>query len=156
MGTKYVHTNIIARDWQRLVHFYEQVFDCVFLPPQRNLSGDWLARGTGVPDAQIEGKHLRLPGFDDDGPTLEIFSYSEMVEKLPPAANRIGLGHLAFGVDDVQAALDKVIAYGGEMLGEIVEREIPGYGRIIFVYVCDPEGNIIEIQNLSKNEDGGK
>ena len=150
MGTKYVHTNIVARDWQKLVHFYERVFDCVYLPPQRNLSGDWLARGTGVPDAVIEGKHLRLPGFDRDGPTLEIFSYTEMEENLPPAANRIGLGHLAFSVDNVPGMLEEVIAYGGKMLGEIVQREIPGYGTITFVYAADPEGNIIEIQNLSQ------
>jgi predicted enzyme related to lactoylglutathione lyase len=149
MGTKYVHTNIIARDWQQLVRFYEEVFDCVYLPPERKLSGDWLAKGTGIPGAALEGKHLRLPGLGDDGPTLEIFSYAQMEEKLPPAANRIGLGHLAFSVDDVQAILEKVVACGGEPLGEIVQREIPKYGSITFVYASDPEGNIIEIQNRS-------
>ena len=30
MGTIYVHTNIVARDWQKLVHFYEEVFECVY------------------------------------------------------------------------------------------------------------------------------
>ena len=153
MGTKYVHTNIVARDWQKLVRFYERVFDCVYLPPQRVLSGDWLARGTGVPGAVIEGKHLRLPGFDQGGPTLEIFSYAEMQENHLPAANRIGLGHLAFSVDDVPGILEEVIACGGKALGEIVEREIPGYGTITFVYATDPEGNIIEIQNRSGKGD---
>ena len=126
MGTRYIHTNIVARDWRKLVCFYEDVFDCVYLPPQRNLSGDWLDRGTGVPDAHIEGKHLRLPGFDQNGPTLEIFSYSHMEENLPPVANRIGLGHLAFSVDDVPDVLEKVIAGGGQALGEIVQGKSPG------------------------------
>lgn len=149
MGTKYVHTNIIARDWQKLVRFYEDVFDCVDQPPQRDLSGDWLAKGTGVPDAALTGKHLLLPGFDEHGPTLEIFSYMQMEEKLPPAANRLGLGHLAFRVDDVFEILDKVISAGGEVLGEVVQREIPGYGTLTFVYATDPEGNIVEIQTKS-------
>ena len=150
MGTRYVHTNIIARDWQTLVRFYEDVFDCVYLPPQRNMSGNWLERGTGVPKAHITGKHLRLPGFNQDGPTLEIFSYDQMEENLSPAANRLGLGHLAFSVDDVPAILKKVIECGGKALGEIVQRDIPGYGAITFVYVTDPEGNIVEIQNLTE------
>lgn len=149
MGIKYVHTNIIAEDWQKLVRFYEDVFGCSYLPPQRNLSGDWLAKGTGVPGAALEGKHLRLPGFDEHGPTLEIFSYTQMEEKPPPSANRMGLGHLAFSVDDVSEILEKVIAKGGKALGEVVQREIPGYGTISFVYATDPEGNIVEIQNKS-------
>ena len=146
MSTKYIHTNIIARDWQKLVRFYEEVFECVAIPPQRKLSGDWLSKCTGIRDAALDGVHLRLPGFDDSGPTLEIFSYSQMAENLPPAANRIGLGHLAFRVDDVPEILGKVIAYGGDALGEIVHSEIPGFGAITFVYATDPEGNIIEIQ----------
>ena len=114
MKPVYRHTNIIARDWQDLVRFYEDVFDCVYLPPKRDLSGKWLSSATGVPDARIEGKLLRLPGFRGDGPTLKIFSYSQMEENLPPAANRIGLGHLAFSVDDVQGILEKVITCGGK------------------------------------------
>jgi predicted enzyme related to lactoylglutathione lyase len=149
MSTQYVHTNIIARDWQKLVRFYEDVFECVYLPPKRDLYGDWLSRATGMPDARIEGKHLRLPGFGQDGPTLEIFSYTQMEPNLPPAANRVGLGHLAFSVDDVQKILEKVIACGGKALGDMVQREIPNYGTITFVYASDPEGNIVEIQNLS-------
>jgi predicted enzyme related to lactoylglutathione lyase len=38
MRAKYKHTNIIARDWQKLAEFYEKAFGCVWVPPQRNLS----------------------------------------------------------------------------------------------------------------------
>jgi catechol 2,3-dioxygenase-like lactoylglutathione lyase family enzyme len=143
-----VHTNIVATDWQKLVRFYEDVFGCIAVPPERKLSGDWLAQGTGVQGAALEGVHLRLPGYEE-GPTLEIFSYAHMKEKLPPAANRLGLGHLAFSVDDVSAVLERVIANGGQALGEVVQKYIPEVGTITFVYACDPEGNIIEIQNRS-------
>jgi hypothetical protein len=34
-------------------------------------------------------------------------------------------------------------------VGEIVSVEIPGAGRITFVYVTDPEGNIVELQHWS-------
>jgi predicted enzyme related to lactoylglutathione lyase len=72
-----------------------------------------------------------------------------MAEKLPPVANRMGLGHLAFSVDNVTEILEEVITKGGKALGEVVKREIPGYGTITFVYATDPEGNIVEIQSKS-------
>jgi glyoxylase I family protein len=146
MTTRYVHTNIVAGDWERLASFYIEVFGCVPVPPERHLKGDWLSRATGLPDAALDGIHLRLPSRRGDGPTLEIFQYSQTREKLPPAANRQGIGHIAFEVDDVAAAVADVIAHGGGMMGEIVDREIPGAGCITFAYATDPEGNIIELQ----------
>ena len=146
MGTRYVHTNIIADDWKRLADFYRSVFDCRPVPPERNQSGAWLERGTGVKDAALRGIHLRLPGHGERGPTLEIYSYAEMKEKPSPAANRQGLRHLAFLVDDVEAVKEKVLAQGGKALGEVTDVDIPEVGKLEFVYMSDPEGNILEIQ----------
>ena len=74
MPTRYVHTNIVADDWKALVDFYVQVFDCRVVGQERHLTESWLAEGTGVVDAQADGVHLALPGWGDDGPTLEIFT----------------------------------------------------------------------------------
>lgn len=146
MRAKYKHINIIARDWQKLAGFYEQVFGCVWIPPERHLSGKWLEKGTGVTDARFSGVHLRLPGYEDGGPTLEIFQYSENKPKLPPAANREGFCHLAFEVDDVESATEAVLKNGGRPIGKSVSAEVPGVGKLTFVYLADPEGNIIELQ----------
>jgi catechol 2,3-dioxygenase-like lactoylglutathione lyase family enzyme len=62
------------------------------------------------------------------------------------AANRLGIGHIAFGVDDVHAALDRVVAHGGHPLGQVQAAEVPGRGKLTFVYATDPEGNMIELQ----------
>jgi predicted enzyme related to lactoylglutathione lyase len=147
MGAKYKHTNIIARDWESLAQFYEKVFGCVRLPPERDLSGAWLEEGTGVPGAQFSGVHLRLPGWGEDGPTLEIFQYARNEPKPAPAANREGFGHIAFEVDDVEKTLEDVRRHGGGAVGEVVSQEIEGVGSLQFVYATDPEGNIIEIQS---------
>jgi len=147
---KYAHTNLVARDWKRLVEFYVSVFGCEPVPPERKISGQWLDDATGVANAEIEGMHLRLPGFGDDGPTLEIFQYNQQKEPQETAANRPGFGHIAFAVDDVQAARDAVLAAGGTNVGKIVTTEIPDAGEITFVYLADPEGNIIELQKWSR------
>ena len=37
--SKYVHTNLIARDWKRLVRFYFEVFGCEPEGPERDMRG---------------------------------------------------------------------------------------------------------------------
>jgi len=144
---RYVHTNIISKDWKTLAGFYIQVFECKLMLPQRRLSGDWLSKGTAVKNAALKGAHLRLPGYGKKGPTLEIFEYSQMEDQSNPLSNRKGFGHIAFEVDNVEEVLAKAIKFGGKVYGEVVTKDIEGIGALTFVYVRDPEGNIIEIQN---------
>jgi len=146
---KYVHTNIVAQDWKRLAHFYEQVFGCTLVPPERKLSGRWLEEGTGIPDAQIRGVHLRFPGHGNDGPTLEIFQYNHQEDRLDTAINRPGFAHIAFAVDDIETARNTVIEAGGKIIGKTVSLEVSGAGKVTFVYLTDPEENIIELQHWS-------
>ena len=147
MKIKYVHTNIVSSDWKNLADFYINVFGCQPILPERNLSGSWVEKGTGVKNAAITGIHLKLPGYNTNGPTLEIFQYSDMLEKDTAYANRKGYGHIAFHVDDVSLIVEKAIAFGGKIIGEIVRTEIKEKGLLTFAYLTDPERNIIEIQN---------
>lgn len=145
---QYTHVNIVAEDWRALADFYIRVFGCRLKPPVRDHKGDWLSRGTGVENAALAGAHLILPGFGDDGPTLEIFQFSETLDNARSQANRKGLRHIAFRVDDVAEMMETVIQNSGSGLGEIVSRHVKGVGILTFVYVRDPEGNIIELQSL--------
>ena len=147
MKATYRHTNLIAKDWRRLADFYETVFGCKRLMPERDLSGDWLSKGTGVHEAHIRGVHLSLPGFAEKGPTLEIFQYDLNMSKPTVAANREGFAHIAFEVDDVSGYLDAVKQHGGNNLGRITTEVVPNVGTLTFVYITDPEGNIVELLN---------
>jgi catechol 2,3-dioxygenase-like lactoylglutathione lyase family enzyme len=145
-GTKYTHTSIVAKDWRALAAFYESVFGCVAVPPERAYSGSQLEALTGVPGAALAGAHLRLPGAGEGGPTLEVFQYATPAPGDAPAINRPGLAHLAFAVDSVPEARDEVLASGGSALGEITVLTTATGARVTACYVCDPEGNIIELQ----------
>jgi predicted enzyme related to lactoylglutathione lyase len=146
---KYVHTNLIAKDWKRLVRFYTDVFGCKPKRPERDMSGVWLDSVTSLRNAHLTGIHLRLPGYGEDGPTLEIFSYDELVERGIPAANQCGFAHIAFAVEDVEQALQAVIAAGGGTVGKVATTEVDGVGVLHVVYARDPEGNIVELQKWS-------
>lgn len=147
MKIRYAHTNIITKDWKKLAAFYEQVFDCRPVPPQRDQAGAWLDRGTGVPQAHLQGMHLRLPGYGADGPTLEIYQYDEVISGPLPRPNSRGLGHLAFQVEDVPAILQTALDAGAGKIGELSIHQVEGVGLLTFIYIADPDGNIIELQH---------
>lgn len=147
MNVRYAHTNLVAKDWRRLAAFYQSVFDCVPVPPERDLAGDWLDRATGIAGAHIQGAHLRLPGYGEAGPTLEIFQYQPVSQRPQPRPNALGLAHLAFEVQDIAATARSVVERGGSLVGELAVRPIPGVGTVSFQYLTDPEGNILELQS---------
>lgn len=149
MTIKYAHTNVIAKDWKRLVTFYQNVFDCIPVPPMRDQQGGWLEKGTGVERAHLQGMHLRLPGHGDSGPTLEIYTYSTTVDMPPSPPNQRGFGHLAFLTDDIQSLLKRALDHGATKVGEISECKVEGVGHLTFIYIADPERNVIELQNWS-------
>ena len=144
---RYVHTNLIARDWRVLARFYETVFGCVPVPPERSYGAAEVEAGSGVPGAGLEGVHLRLPGVGPGGPTLEVFQYSHLVEAPAPVANRPGFGHIAFSVASVSDAHAEVLAHGGSPVGEIVDLVTNSGEGVRWCYVADPEGNILELQS---------
>ncbi len=146
LDARYVHTNIVAVDWRRLAGFYTSVFGCELVPPERDYEGADLERGTGVSGAALGGVHLRLPGYGDDGPTLEIYQYRQAQTRMSTAANRPGFAHIAFAVDDVAGAREVVLVAGGRPVGEIVTMRTSDGRRVTWCYVTDPEGNILELQ----------
>jgi predicted enzyme related to lactoylglutathione lyase len=150
MKIRYVHTNIIAKDWKKVSQFYQRVFGCKPVPPQRDLSGEWLDKLTGIANVHVIGEHLTLPGYEECLPTLEIFSYNRMDSNNSKALNGIGLAHLAFEVDDVAIILQKIKQEGGGQVGELIKTEYPNNVIATFVYANDVEGNIIELQSWDK------
>lgn len=144
---KYVHTNLISKDWKKLAKFYIDVFNCRELVPKRNMKGKWIEDLTNIEGVHVKGIHLKLPGYTN-GPTLEIFEYNKSISRNTPIQiNEPGFTHIAFLVDDVPHYVDKILAHGGSFYGEITQTEIIKVGHITVVYMRDPEGNIVELQN---------
>jgi catechol 2,3-dioxygenase-like lactoylglutathione lyase family enzyme len=144
---RFAHTNIVSTNWKALVDFYVKTFNCKIVPPIRNQSGEWLDKGTGLKNAKLEGAHLLLPGYGENGPTLEIYQYENIENHkfIPP--NKRGYGHIAFEVENVETVLEILVKNGGSVFGEITKRKVEGVGEITFVYSRDPEGNLIELQS---------
>ncbi|MFZ2641549.1 MAG: VOC family protein [Verrucomicrobiia bacterium] len=143
---RYAHTNLVANDWRRMVDFYCQVFGCVPVGGERDRKGAVVEALTGIKGCGVKGQHLRLPGHGEHGPTIEVFRFNKNETALPSSVTRPGFAHLAFEVPDVDAKRKEVQAWGGKDYGQLATIDIPGEGRLTVIYVCDPEGNIIELQ----------
>jgi len=147
---RFAHVNIISKNWEKLVKFYSDTFNCKIVPPLRNQSGDWLDKGTGMKNAVLKGAHLRLPGHGNNGPTIEIYQYDEIEDQDFIKPNKRGFSHIAFEVSNIEQNLRKIIDNGGSYLGELTSKEVEGVGLLKFIYTRDIEGNIIELQNWTK------
>jgi catechol 2,3-dioxygenase-like lactoylglutathione lyase family enzyme len=125
---------------------------------------DGTARHDTRPSLPLEGEWT-LAGFCDHLATLELWpeppewevalrpdgtdmfevvrfhSPSAGAQELAPAANRPGLRHVAFKVDDVRGVVDRVREAGWETVGEIVDFE----NTFLLCYVRGPEGLIVEL-----------
>ena len=144
MAICFAHVNVIGQDWRRLAAFYQAVFGCKPVPPERDQQGEWLDKVTGVPRTHIRGVHLRLPG---GGATLEVYGYDEVEDRPEIRANTPGFSHIAFRVDDVPSIAQRVLAEGGSEVGEVGHVTVDGVGQLELQYLSDPEGNIIEVQH---------
>jgi len=78
-------------------------------------------------NGRLELIRFRSPALEDGDPRAP--------------ANTPGLRHLAFAVDDIHAALERLQDHGGELVGEVVN-----YGDSYWLcYVRGPEGIIVEL-----------
>lgn len=140
---RFDQVKILARDPEALAAFYREALGCETVVPLQELEDDAVARATGVPDADMKLTVLRLPGRGEHGPVLELYSVSG--PRPDDWHYQPGQGQLAFEVEDLEAAMGRVGGAGGSKLGDLVEWEGPSGARARFVYMRDPEGNIIDL-----------
>ena len=123
------HVAIICSDYARSKHFYTQVLGLRVL-------------GEAYRQARDSWKlDLALP----DGTQLELFSFPSPPPR-PSYPEACGLRHLAFEVDDVAAAAQRLEGQGIEVeplrLDEFTDRR--------FTFFADPDGLPIELYESSQ------
>jgi catechol 2,3-dioxygenase-like lactoylglutathione lyase family enzyme len=137
--TDFVHIGLVVEDLDETVRFLALLgFDCgepgVF-------GGEWIDQIIGLDDVTIETVMVRAPDGSDVFEVVRFQSPSARAQEPAPAANRPGLRHVAFKVDDVHSVVDRVRAAGWDTVGEIVD-----YNHMFLLcYVRGPEGLIVEL-----------
>ena len=139
------HVGLVVHDLDAAIAFYRELLDMEVIERDH-----WRApapledQAVGLVDSSADGVMLR-----GSGSYLELWQYHapEQVGDDPArrGANERGLRHLAIEVDDVAAALARVVELGGSIMGDPVELDETGAAA---VYCRDPFGTIIELMSV--------
>src|SRR4051794_6220627 len=137
--TSFVHVGLVVEDLDETVRFLALLgFDC---GKPGTFGGEWIDRIIGLEDVTVEVVMARGPDGSDVFEVVRFQSPSAGAHEPAPAANRPGLRHIAFKVDDVRGVVDRVRDDGWDTIGEIVNFE----NTFLLCYVRGPEGLIVEL-----------
>jgi catechol 2,3-dioxygenase-like lactoylglutathione lyase family enzyme len=133
------HVGVVVDDLEAAVAFF------VDLGLERGgtgtVEGEWIDRVVGLEGVRSELVFMETP---DGNTRLELVKFhapSDDRSASPEAANRPGIRHLAFRVDDLEAVLDRLRSKGLDMVGEVQDYE----DIFRLCYVRGPEGIIVEL-----------
>ena len=137
--TDFVHVGLVVEDLGETVRFLALLgLDC---GEPGTFSGEWIGRIIGLEDVTVEVVMARTADGSDMFEVVRFHSPSAGAQEPAPAANRPGLRHIAFRVDDVREVVDRVREAGWDTVGEIVDVET----TFLLCYVRGPEGLIVEL-----------
>src|SRR3712207_2916943 len=110
MLTQIDHVNLVVADLERMIDFYTNVLG-LRLTKRATISGEWIAAVVGLHDVHADVPYLTPP----TGPRSVLSPYNRPAASRPSEvdrANTPGIRHLAFRVEDIDAAAAKLVAAG--------------------------------------------
>ena len=141
MITRLDHINIVVRDLERTAAFFRVLGFSASEPAE--LSGEWISAVVGLKEVRARYCVLRHPG---SATTIELLSYQHPPPEPPSAciadANRVGLRHIAFEVEDIESEMQRLRQAGAEFLSGA--HVYPQTGKKL-VYFRGPEGILLEL-----------
>lgn len=144
----FAHPALVVPDLEQAREFYEKMFGFRVICNEGWEPGSPSEKSTGARGSSCRGYYLAGHNC-----FLELFEFSAPEQTAPLPMDLLphepGIRHLAFYVDDVRQEYQRLLALGGQMLGELPE----GENIHKAVYCRDPFGNIIELCLIPSTEE---
>lgn len=142
------HVNLVVQDLEKMLAFYRDALGLT-VTKRATISGEWIGAVVGLGDVNADVVYLDFPA----GPRVELIRYNRPALDRPANVgkpNAPGLRHLAFRVEDIDAAVARLKSAGVQPFSDV--QRVPDtqvtYGggvRKRLVYFTDPEGNLLEL-----------
>ena len=142
------HIAVCVADLERSLHFYRDLLGLTV----RLHTTQQMARRPGAESAEMyqrprESRTVANVYFDDPDttePFLVLTSHpGDEVEGEPIKLDQIGISHISFGVEDVRAYAEELVAKGVPLAGTMADfTDEQGVMRTFFVY--DPDGILVQ------------
>jgi len=113
------------------------------LEGEGSLEGAWLDELVRLNDVKTSLAFFRVPGGQGQA-SIELVKYHTPPDEngiQQPLANTLGIRHIAFAVEDIEAVVARLKEKGTKMFSEIYDYE----GTYKLCYVRGPEGIILEL-----------
>ena len=113
-----------------------------------SLEGAWLDKVVGLAGVRSELVTVQAP---DGSGQLELTKYHQPTDDegaVPAPANRLGLRHIAYVVEDLEATIGELRDKKVDLVGEVVNYQ----NTYRLCYVRGPEGLIIELAEVIGSE----
>jgi catechol 2,3-dioxygenase-like lactoylglutathione lyase family enzyme len=133
------HVGIVVEDLAAAIEF----FVALGLEPggKGSVEGRWVDRIVGLDGVRSEIAFLQTPDGHGRIELAKFHSPPYQGERGEAPANKPGIRHVTFAVEDIDAVLARLQALGAELVGEL-ERYEDSYR---LCYVRGPEGIIVEL-----------
>ena len=144
---KFRHIAIVVNDFDKMVDFYSKTLGFTVIR-EFDIASEDFRKGVGISDAKARGAHLSIPG---NGVEIEMFEYNQKADRIKElsVANYPGFRHIAFFVENLEDTYKCLKETGIEFFSEpITVKEPQSVAGFRFIYFKDPEGNIIELNQL--------
>lgn len=105
------------------------------------MEGEWVGQVIGLSDVKTACVALRMPDGQAWIELVKFYTPSDEQHIQKPFANTLGIRHIAFAVDDIEAIVAKLTEKGTEIFSEIQQYE----ESYKLCYVRGPEGIILEL-----------
>jgi catechol 2,3-dioxygenase-like lactoylglutathione lyase family enzyme len=106
-----------------------------------NIEGAWVERVIGLDGVKNMVVFMRVPGGEASVELIKFLAPQDERGIQPSFANTLGIRHIAFVVDDIEAVVAKLKKEGTEIFSEIQNYE----DTYKLCYVRGPEGIILEL-----------
>ncbi|WP_320122761.1 VOC family protein [uncultured Sphaerochaeta sp.] len=135
------HVGLVVEDLDRFLKIMTELFDYTVIDRgPREVSVQ--SKVTNCPQAQVEIAYITGGGF-----TLEVLCYAhtEGIKLYKPRVVDVGHWHLSINIEDISKVRIAAKSYGLCEIGELITvGNGPNKGNQI-IYLCTPEGIVIEL-----------
>lgn len=138
------HVGITVKSFDKAVKWYYENFNFKLIDEQymKKEQVNKLSNLYGVKDSSIHLGFLRLP----KGGVIEIFEFSNTGIKSPVLWNKPGVTHLTLNVRNINRWYEKLSQKGIKFYSKPQHT-----GKVEWVFLEDPDGNLIELIDLKGN-----
>lgn len=138
------HVGVIVNDLSAAKAFFLDLG--LEVQGEGELEGEWLDQIVGLNDVKTAYVFLRMPDGQANLELIKFYTPSDEKDIQQPWANTLGIRHIAFAVEEIEAIVAKLKKKGMEIFSEI-----QNYENIYkLCYARGPEGIILELAEQIK------